>query len=77
MDDPRDSISRFSPEIGFSGVVRVDHQSDNLLSEAFGLAHRGHAGPNHKDTQFAVASGGKGFTALAVVSTALRKRRLP
>ena len=38
------------------------------MSEAFGLAHRGFGSPNTIDTQFAIASGGKGFTALAVVS---------
>ena len=39
-----------------------------LLSTAYGLAHRGFDIANTADTQFAIASGGKGFTALATVS---------
>ncbi len=35
---------------------------------AYGLADRGHEIPNTIDTQFAMASGTKGLTALAVVS---------
>ncbi len=68
MDDLCDSIGRFAAANGFSGIVRIDRQDDNRLSEAFGLAHRGLAAPIREDTQFAIASGGKGFTALAVVS---------
>jgi CubicO group peptidase (beta-lactamase class C family) len=62
------SLRRVASETGFSGVVRIDHGDDPGLSEAFGLAHRGFQVPNQDDTQFAIASGGKGFTALAVVS---------
>lgn len=52
---------------GFSGVVRVDHDGEIRLLEAYGLAHRGFRVPNAVETQFAIASGGKAFTALAVV----------
>ncbi len=55
-------------EARFSGVVRVDGGGDVDLAKAYGLAHRGHEIPNEVDTQFAVASGLKGLTALAVVS---------
>ncbi|HEX8865475.1 MAG TPA: serine hydrolase domain-containing protein, partial [Lentzea sp.] len=51
----------------FSGVVRVE-QDGQLFEKAYGLAHRGYRIPNTVDTRFAIASGGKGFTALAVVS---------
>ena len=68
MDDLTASVHRIATETGFSGVVRIDHGDDTLLSEAYGMAHRGHLVPNTDDTQFAVASGGKGFTALAIVS---------
>ncbi len=68
MNNLTESIHRLASETGFSGVVRVDHGDDTQLSEAYGLAHRGFRLPNTVDTQFAVASGGKGFTALAVVS---------
>jgi CubicO group peptidase (beta-lactamase class C family) len=51
----------------FSVVVRVDREGEPAYQAAFGLAQRGHEVPNTVDTRFAVASGGKGFTALAVV----------
>jgi CubicO group peptidase (beta-lactamase class C family) len=53
---------------GFSGVVRVDRNGEVELANAYGLAHRGYEIPNTVDTQFAIASGTKGLTALAVVS---------
>ena len=68
MNDLTESVRRVASETGFSGVVRIDHGDDTQLSEAYGLAHRGFQLPNTDDTQFAIASGGKGFTALAVVS---------
>ena len=68
MNDLIESVHRVASETGFSGVVRIDHGDDTQLSEAYGLAHRGHQLPNTDETQFAIASGGKGFTALAIVS---------
>ena len=68
MNDLTESVHRVASETGFSGMVRIDHGDDTQLSEAYGLAHRGFRLPNTVDTQFAIASGGKGFTALAVVS---------
>lgn len=68
MNDLTESVARVASETGFSGVVRMDKGDDTQLSEAYGLAHRGFQFPNTDDTQFAIASGGKGFTALAVVS---------
>lgn len=53
---------------GFSGVVRVDTAGETELAAAYGFAHRGLALPNTLDTQFAVASGAKALTALAVMS---------
>src|SRR5919197_1292583 len=53
---------------GFSGVVRIDQGGRIELARAYGLAHRGFEIPNEVDTRFALASGAKGFTALAVVS---------
>ena len=47
------------PSDGFSGVVRIGDES-----WAFGLADRAHAIANTRDTQFAIASGTKGFTAV-------------
>ncbi|HEY1277779.1 MAG TPA: serine hydrolase domain-containing protein [Thermoleophilaceae bacterium] len=51
----------------FSGVVRVDRAGEVELARAFGLAHRAHEVPNTLDTQFALASGTKGLTALTIV----------
>ena len=52
----------------FSGVVRIDRDGEVELAKAYGLAHRGFEVPNTVDTQFAIASGVKGFTAVTVVS---------
>lgn len=68
MNDRTESVGRVVSETGFSGVIRMDRGDDTQLSEAYGLAHRGFQLPNTDETQFAIASGGKGFTALAVVS---------
>ena len=68
MLDVTESVRRVASESGLSGVIRIDQSDHALLSEAYGVAHRGFQVPNTVDTQFAIASGGKGFTALAVVS---------
>ena len=68
MNDLTESVHRVAAETGFSGVVRIDDRGGTQLSGAFGLAHRGFRLPNTLDTQFAIASGGKTLTALAVVS---------
>jgi len=53
---------------GFSGVVRIDRGGRVALASAYGLADRAHGIRNTVDTRFGIASGGKGLTALAVVS---------
>lgn len=63
-----DSVRRIVSETGFAGVIRIDRGDEATFSDAYGLAHRGFQVPNTDTTQFAIASGGKGFTALAVVS---------
>ena len=63
-----DAVDSIAGATGFSGVVRVDRGDGIELAKAYGLAHRGHGIPNTVDTQFAIASGTKGLTALAVVS---------
>jgi CubicO group peptidase (beta-lactamase class C family) len=64
----QDSVDRVAAETGFSGVVRVDRDGGVRLAKAYGLAHRGCRIANAIDTQFAIASGTKGLTALTVVS---------
>jgi CubicO group peptidase (beta-lactamase class C family) len=55
-------------EHGFSGVVSVGRAGEVEFAQAYGLAHRAHRIPNTVDTRFAIASGTKALTALAVVS---------
>jgi CubicO group peptidase (beta-lactamase class C family) len=62
------SVDAVAEEAGFSGALRVDRGDRIEIAEAYGLAHRAHAIPNTVDTQFGIASGTKGLTALAVAS---------
>ena len=64
----RDEIDALAAESAFSGVVRVDRGDDVLFERAYGFADRRWEIPNAPDTRFAIASGVKGMTALAVVS---------
>jgi len=60
-------IDALAAEKGFSGVVRIDRGDGVVFEKAYGFAHRGYEIPNETDTRFAIASGVKGLTALAVV----------
>jgi CubicO group peptidase (beta-lactamase class C family) len=51
----------------FSGVVRVDRGDELVLERAYGYAERRLAIANTPQTQFGIASGLKGMTALAVI----------
>lgn len=62
-----EAVEAAAGDARFSGVVRVDRDGEPAYQAAFGLAQRGHEVPNTVDTRFAVASAGKGFTALTVV----------
>jgi CubicO group peptidase (beta-lactamase class C family) len=63
------SVDRLAANSGFSGVIRIDRGADGVeLAEAYGFAHRGYQVANTIDTQFGIASGTKGLTALTVVS---------
>jgi CubicO group peptidase (beta-lactamase class C family) len=52
----------------FSGVVRLDRSGEIEIVKAYGFADRAHGVTNTVATQFGIASGTKGFTALTVVS---------
>jgi CubicO group peptidase (beta-lactamase class C family) len=67
MEPLEDAVDSVADGTRFSGVVRVDRSEGIELAKAYGLADRGHEIPNAIDTQFAIASGTKGLTALAVV----------
>lgn len=66
--DLDEAIDQVATQTQFSGVVRVDRGDDVVLERAYGYAHRAHQIPNLVTSQLALASGAKGFTALAVVS---------
>src|SRR5436190_17699460 len=68
MEPLEDAVDSLADRTGFSGVVRVDRSGSIELAKAYGLADRGHEIPNAIDTQFALASGSKGLTALTMVS---------
>jgi CubicO group peptidase (beta-lactamase class C family) len=68
VDGLGQAVDSIAAETGFSGAVRVDRDDEVELAKAYGLAHRGYQVPNTVDTQFAIASGAKGLTAVTVVS---------
>jgi CubicO group peptidase (beta-lactamase class C family) len=69
MSELEKELDAIAAETAFSGVVQVDSPEGIEVAKAYGLAHRGYEIPNRVDTQFAIASGTKGLTALAVVSS--------
>lgn len=68
MESLAEAVASIAARSGFSGVVRVDRRDGIELAQAFGLADRAHEIPNRIDTQFAIASGAKGLTAITVMS---------
>ena len=68
MRSLEDAVDAIAEDTGFSGVVRIERSARIELAKAYGLADRGHEIANSIDTQFGIASGTKGLTALAVVS---------
>lgn len=68
MDRLAASLDAVAARTGFSGVVRVDRGRSLAIASAYGLAHRAHGVPNTVGTRFGIASGTKGWTALAVLS---------
>lgn len=61
-------VDKVAEETGFSGVVSIDLAGEIEFAKAYGLANRTYQVPNTVDTRFGIASGSKGFTALAVLS---------
>ena len=68
MSTLEDELDRVASDSGFSGVVRLDRDGTTEFERAYGWLHRGYRIPNTVDTRFALASGAKAFTALAVMS---------
>jgi CubicO group peptidase (beta-lactamase class C family) len=67
MSELEGSIDRIAEETRFSGVLRIDRDGTRV-ERAYGLADRAHGIANTVDTRFAIASGAKSLTALAVMS---------
>ncbi|MFT3862170.1 serine hydrolase domain-containing protein [Micropruina sp.] len=68
MDFDSEALAGVATENGFTGAIRVQVGDRRLFDDAFGLAVRAHGIPNTTQTRFAMASGSKTFTALAVLS---------
>jgi CubicO group peptidase (beta-lactamase class C family) len=68
MSGLQESVDRVAAETEFSGVVRVDRGDETQMVKAYGFANRACRMPNAPDTQFAIASGTKGLTALTIMS---------
>jgi CubicO group peptidase (beta-lactamase class C family) len=73
MQSLQDAVDEAAHRTGFSGVVRVDRSGETELATAYGFADRAHGIRNTVETQFGIASGTKGLTALAVMSLVERK----
>jgi CubicO group peptidase (beta-lactamase class C family) len=61
-----EEVDQIAAEIGVSGAVQVVVDG-TVLTRAYGLANRALGVPNTVETQFAMASGSKAFTALVVM----------
>ncbi|GGM86100.1 serine hydrolase [Lentzea pudingi] len=72
---PLGDLDKIAADTGFSGVVQIDRAGEIEFAKAYGLANRAYGVPNTVDTRFGIASGGKGFTALTVLSL-IREGRL-
>ncbi len=67
MEVSEKSLDAVASEAKFTGLVSIDSGDDRVFDRAYGFAHRALAEPNTPATRFAVASGSKAFTALAVM----------
>lgn len=67
MEINTEAIAEAASAASFSGVVSVDVGDVPIFQHCAGFAHRAHQIPNTASTRFAIASGSKGFTALAVM----------
>jgi CubicO group peptidase (beta-lactamase class C family) len=63
-----EELDRLARDTGFSGVVRVDDGEQMVVAKGYGMARRDLGIANTTDTQFGIASGVKGLTALTIVS---------
>ena len=62
------TISNIKASESFSGIVRISQNGKTLVNVAKGYAKREDKIANNTDTAFGIASGTKGFTALAILT---------
>jgi len=62
----KEAIGRWDADEKFSGVISVSRPNGVFYQKAFGFRHRAEELVNNPETAFAIASGTKLFTALAV-----------
>lgn len=67
MEITNEVLDEAAAKRAFSGVVTVDVGDRREVERCYGFAHRALRAPNTAATRFAVASGSKAFTALAVL----------
>ncbi len=67
MQIDRPAVDAAAAAAGFTGVVAIDAGDERVFERCYGFAHRALAVPNTVGTRFALASGSKTFTALAVL----------
>jgi len=65
--DHAESIEVAASEQAFIGVVTIDSSEERIFDCSYESAHGALAVPNTAATRFAIASGSKAFTALAVM----------
>ncbi|ACQ79807.1 beta-lactamase [Beutenbergia cavernae DSM 12333] len=62
-----ETLDPVAADAAFSGVVTVHTGDERTFTRAYGFAHRALQVANTPETRFGIASGGKTFTALAVL----------
>lgn len=67
MRPDREALDAVAAAARFTGVVTIDTGAQRVLARSYGFAHRALGVPNSPATRFAIASGSKAFTALAVM----------
>ena len=77
MDRLVELVEQAAHRTGFSGTVRVDRDGETLVRAAYGLADSRHGIAMTPDTQLALASGSKVFTALTVMRLVEQGRLTP
>lgn len=68
MERLHSAVEEVAARTGFCGVVRVDRAGEAGFAMAYGFADRAHEIRNTVATQFGIASGTKGLTALVVMA---------